>query len=226
MSVVSVQTLDHQLGEVEFDIYIERYLGLNDLIAEEENFKEYLASLAVDGYMYPENFLLLRKELHNSLSASSAMPVRVKVARSHRVLLQFAQACQAIETDDGPSVNGHAPTLFAASRIAHVFGRNLSSVLSGGGLKLEALRDIVLSQNGRGADRNDASRRYEARLNMAKMGKQVTSSSRDQLRNALTKAEFDRFEADLAALRADIAEGKMAEASLDDALFVISPSAD
>jgi hypothetical protein len=93
-------------------------------------------------------------------------------------------------------------------------------------LKLEALRDIVLSQNGRGADRNDASRRYEARLNMAKMGKQVTSSSRDQLRNALTKAEFDRFEADLAALRADIAEGKMAEASLDDALFVISPSAD
>lgn len=233
MHSLSLRAVAQNLDYLSFDIYLSptfahnrdiRTLaradsGSQDLIL----LKEFLANLAVEGVLCsraaPPNPNDAWSAIEStSVAGTEPIPVPVTLIRSKPILNEFEAACRTLEEEVGPRLNGHAPTVFAASRIAHSTGNELSTLFSYGGLNILAINDILISEKGRGDAQTDPPRQTEADMKQKKPP--VPGVYTGALRKALSDAELLVLKAELKALEEDRKKGEVPNLTEDEAIAV------
>lgn len=226
MPRLTLDTIAENLSYFSFNIFVDG-MPQNDSSPESLHLlKDYLANLAVEGaicsWQAPQNPL----DVSATLGDATAMPLEVMLFRSRGVIDLFTAACLDLERVNVADLNGHAPTFFAASRIAQLSDSSLSTIMSHGGLNILTIYDTLISRNGRRDVYKDPRRQNEASDIMRKPNMGAKSAPVKSLREVLSAEELRVFEQELAALKSDRAAGTIPKMSYAEAIEAVVPSID
>ncbi|AEI93105.1 hypothetical protein [Roseobacter litoralis] len=210
--------LQESVDFISFEVYLsfQPKLDCNDIAVQVLG--DYLANLAYEGVLCRGLEPFEGFDLAKAAVGKDAYPLQVRLVRSASFIKKFTQACAQLEKINGPALNGHAPTAFAASRIAQKSEKSLSRIFINGGLNFLELNDIIYAKQGRGGDLNDHPRQYEA--DMVDSKKPIIGGSTGVLKAALSEAELGILKSELADLKRDFSSGTVPVVTNDEALKI------
>lgn len=221
MQYLKLHDFADRLSHLKFTVYLTHFKLEEGSAEDVQLLKNYFANLAVEGVLCARRHPPDVAQALKGLNPDEAMALEVKLVRSPGILKAFSMACSELEHRAGPALNGHAPTVFAASRIAQISGNPMSTILSRGGLNTLQITDILSKENERGGELDDPPSQNEARYIMDAKRAGASGAPKKSLREALSEAEMVVFEAELAALDADVARGAVEKMSVNEALKLL-----
>ena len=220
MRNIRLEDVAQNVNHLSFDIYLSHVDGNLDDSFAGNLLRDYLANLAVEGVLCSKGSPPDPAEALQIVRGASALPVHVTAVRSRGIIREFDFACRSLEVAAGPKLNGHAPTFYAACRIAQYYGNELSTVMTHGGLNILVLNDMLQEEKARGGAERSPPRQKEAGL-MAKEIKGAKKPPKGNLRDALSNAEMALFEAEIEAVEREEAQGLVRKMTYDEALEAI-----